>query len=48
MMVSRDSRIIAFGWGYVETGEEFADQKYRTDEGRKIVAEIVGRDKKVF
>ena len=48
IMVSKDSRIIAFGWGYMETGEEFADQKYRTDEGRKIVAEIVGRDKKVF
>jgi hypothetical protein len=48
LTATKNDKLIAFGWGYVETGEEFANQKYKTKEGRKIVAETVGREKTFF
>jgi GNAT superfamily N-acetyltransferase len=45
---SKDRKLIAFGWGYVETGEEFASQKYKSESARTVVAETVGRNKTVF
>ena len=48
IIVKRDNELIAFGWGYIETGEEFANQKYKTEGGRDLVAKVAGRKKTVF
>ena len=48
LIVTKEGNPVAFGWGYVVTGEEFAQQKYKTDEARRTAAQIVGQDKAVF
>jgi len=48
LIISRENKPIAFGWGYVETGNEFANEKYKTKETRKFVEMLVGGEKVYF
>lgn len=50
LIVKKEARIVAFGWGYVETGMEFANDKYKKsdDKTKKSIANLVGSDRVVF
>jgi hypothetical protein len=50
LIVKKEEKVVAFGWGYVETGKEFADEKYKKsdEKTRKSIAELVGANRVVF
>lgn len=48
-VAQEDEQVIAFGWGYKETGKEFANTKYKGDEADiEKVAKIIGPDSEFF
>lgn len=46
-VVTRDDKLVGFGWAYEETGEDFANSKYKP-ENREFVANLVGKKRKVI
>ncbi len=47
MVITKNGKLVGFGWAYEETGEDFAKSKYKP-ENREMVANLVGKKKKVI
>ena len=47
LVAKRNDIPVGFAWGYEETGQKFAESKYK-EENQQLVSELVGPDKKVF
>lgn len=47
IIAKENGEIVAFGWGYEETGKSFAESKYN-EVNSDFVSNIVGKEKKVF
>lgn len=46
-VVTNNGKVVGFGWAYEETGEDFANSKYKP-KNREMVANLIGKKKEII